>query len=256
MAEAPAAAPATEPIVAAPAADPAPAPNLVADATPAAPAAAPAPALTVAAVDPAVARTYLTEHGMTAEDAAKIPDADLAKKYDEAKTAEANKPIEYKDFKLPEGAILDPTLLSAIKADFAEAKLTQDQAQKLVDRHVAVAKAATDGQVKAWNDMQEGWRKEVMADPEIGGAQFQTKTSPAIAKAIETFGGDATGQKALRDIVSLTGIGNHPAYVKFMAKIGSSLMEGAPLSGKPPAGGPKNFDQMATTMYPNMGKTN
>lgn len=257
---------------AAPAADPTPAPaapaaaapaapvptNIVADATPpAAPAAAPsapaAPALAVAAIEPAAARSYLTEHGMTAEDAAKITDADLAKKYEEVKAAEAAKPIEYKDFKFPDGVKLDEKLLSEAKADFAAAKLTQEQAQSFLDRHVAAVKASVEGNIAAFNKMQSDWQAQVQADPEIGGANFEAKTRPAIAKAITTFCPDEASQKAFREAVSLTGIGNHPQYVKFMARLGASLMEGEPTGGKPLAGkgAQKDFDAMASTMYPN-----
>lgn len=257
MAEAAPAAPAAEPVApAAPAATPAaPVPNIVGDAAaPAAPAAPVAPALAVAAVDPAVARAYLTEHGLSAEDAAKIPDADLGKKYDEAKAAEAAKPIEYKDFTLPEGVKLDEKLFSDIRADFAKAKLTQDQAQGFIDKHVAAVRASVDSNIAAFTKLQTDWRAEVMADPQIGGANFEPKTVPAIAKAIATFCPDEASQKGFREVVSLTGIGNNPHYVRFMARLGASLMEGQPAPGAPLGKGSKSFEEMAERMFPNQGK--
>lgn len=238
------------------AADAAQVTNIVADATPPA-APSPAPALAVAAIDPAVARTYLTEHGMTAEDAAKIPDTELAVKYDAAKAVEAAKPIEYKDFKFPDGVKLDDKAFSEIKADFAAAKLSQDQAQSFLDKHVAAMKAAADSNIALFNKMQTDWQAEVMKDPQIGGANFEAKTRPAIAKAIMTFCPDAAEQKAFREVVSLTGIGNNPHYVKFMARLGASLMEGEPAGGKPLSGraAQKDFDAMASNMYPNQNVT-
>lgn len=262
MAEAAPATPAPEatpPAAAAPAA-PAPVPNIVADAAPApaasaAPAAPAAPAVALAAVDPAVARAYLTEHGMTAEDAAKIPDADLAKKYDEAKAVEAAKPIEYKDFTLPEGVKLDDKLFSEIKSDFAKARLTQDQAQSFIDKHVAAVKASVDSNIAAFTKIQTDWRAEVMADPQIGGANFEAKTIPSIAKAIKTFCPDEASEKGFREVVSLTGIGNNPHYVRFMARLGASVMEGQPLAGVP-AGSKvsKDFDSMAARLFPDQSK--
>lgn len=233
-------------------------PNIVGDAaaapaTQATPAAA-APALTVAAVDPALAKAYLTEHGMSAEDVAKIPEADLAKKYDEAKAAEAAKPIEYKDFTLPKDVTIDQTKLADIKSEFAKAKLTQDQAQSLVDRHVAGLKANQEANIAAFTKLQEEWIGKVKADPQIGGANFDSKTVPAIAKAIDTFCTDDASRKEFREAVSLTGIGNHPAYVRFMARLGSSLMEGQPVSGGKPAAQPKSFEAMAEKMYGNSPK--
>lgn len=250
------------PVAPAPApAAPAPVANVVADAAvpaaipaPAAPA-APAAPLAVAPVDPVEARAYLAQHGMTAEDAAKIPDAELAAKYEAAKTAEAAKPIEYKDFTLPKDVVLDPKLLSEIKVDFANAKLTQEQAQGLVDKHVAAVKASVESNVAAFNQMQTEWRNEVMADPQIGGANFESKTVPAIAKAIDTFCPDEASRKAYRDAMTLTGMGNNPAHVRFMARLGASLMEGQPASGAPPVKGPKTFDSIASNIYPNQGQS-
>ncbi len=244
--------PATPAPPAAPAAaTPAAVPNIVADAVTPAPAAPAAPALAVAKVDPTEARSYLTSHGMTAEEVAKIPEADLAKRYDDAKITEAAKPIEYKDFTLPKDVTLDQKTLSELKADFGNMKLTQEQAQGLVDRHVAAVKASVDSNIAAFTKLQSDWRNEVLADPQIGGANFESKTVPAIAKAITTFCPDAESQKAFREVVSLTGIGNNPHYVRFMARLGASLGEGQPATGKPNPGAAKDFYSMAARMYGN-----
>ncbi len=254
MAEAAQAAPVVD--TPAPVADAPQVPNIVADAavtpapaTPAAPAAPATPALSVAAVDPAVARAYLTEHGVSAEDAAKIPEADLAKRYDDAKAAESAKPIEYKDFKLPKDVKFDAAKLSDITKQFATDKLSQDQAQKYIDLHVAAVQESAQANIKAFNDIQTEWIAKAKSDPQIGGANFDAKTVPAIAKAIDTFCTDEASRKEFRDAVSLTGIGNHPAYVKFMARIGAAVSEGQPLSGSPVKSGPKTFESMAEKMY-------
>ncbi len=257
MAEAAAPAPA-EPAAPAAAEPAAAVGNIVADAatapdSAAAPAAAPAAKLELAAVAPEAAREYLAAQGLKAEDIAKLDDAGLKTKYDEAKAAEAAKPIEYKDFKVPEGFKFDDAKLAEIKTDFAEAKLSQDQAQKLIDKHVAAVKSAAESPYKLWNDTQAKWQKEVMADPEIGGANFEPKTKPAIAKAITTFAGDAAGQAAFKEAMNFTGAGNNPTIVRFLARLGASLMEGSPLSGKPTAVVDRSFDAMAARRYPNMG---
>lgn len=251
MAEPAPAAPAAE--LAAPPVETPVVPNIVADAqTPPAAPAAPAPAapvLAVATVDPAVARAYLTEHGVSADEVAKIPEADLAKRYEDAKVAEAAKPIVYKDFSLPKDVKLDAAKLSDITKQFATDKLSQDQAQKYIDLHVAAVQESVKANIKAFNDMQTEWVSKIKADPQIGGANFDSKTVPAIAKAIDTFCTDDASRKEFREAVSLTGIGNHPAYVKFMARIGAAVSEGQPLSGNPVKAGPKTFDSMAEKMY-------
>lgn len=239
-----------------PAAAPAPVGNIVGDAAPAEAAQSAAPVLAVAAVDPAVARTYLTDHGMKAEDAAKIPDAELAKAYDAAKAIEAAKPIEYKDFVLPEGATLDAKTLADAKALFAESKLPQDQAQKFIDYHVSAVKAAHEGNIAAFEKLQTGWRDEIMADPQIGGAKFETHTLPALSKFITSFCPDAASQKAFKEAVNMTGVGNNPHFVRALARAGAALMEGQPAAGgKPAKPTQRDFDAMASNMYPQQGQS-
>ena len=221
---------------AAPVNEPAPAAPAVADSTPPitniVADAAPAPA------DPAAAAPAATD-----------------KPAEPAPPAEPAKPVEYTDFKIPDGVTLDAKLLSDAKADFAKANLTQDQAQAFIDKHVSAVKASVDANIAAFTKLQSDWQTEIKADPEMGGANFESKTVPAIAKAISTFGGDVAAQKAFREAVSLTGIGNNPHYVRFMARLGASLMEGSPTSGKPPAGkaAQRDFDSLASNLYPNQG---
>lgn len=257
MAEAPAPPAVVEPaapVASAPAEPAVPVGNIVADAA-LAPVEPPAPDLKLATVAPEAAREYLTAQGLKAEDIAALDDAALKTKYDEAKAAEAAKPIEYKDFKVPEGFKFDDAALAGIKSDFAEAKLSQDQAQKLIDKHVQAVKSAAESPYKLWNETQAKWQKEVMADPEIGGAKFDTVTKPAIAKAITSFAGDAAGQAQFKEAMNFTGAGNNPTIVRFLARLGASLMEGSPASGAPPKAPGRSFEEMAARQYPNQGST-
>lgn len=244
MAEAPAPvieSPSPAPVpAAAPAAD-APLTSIIADAgvTPA-PAAAPA-------IKPDDAKAYLLTQGKTADEIAKLTPEDLTKAYDTAKTAEASKPIEYKDFTLPEGVKVDDTLMADFKSKAAESRLSQEKAQQLFDMHVQQMQAVANEPYKLWHDTQRKWQQEIKADAEIGGLNFESKTTPALAEFVRVFGGDDAGQKSLRDAMAFTGAGNHPAIVKAIARAGAILMEGKTLSEGKPAPRPSN---PADTLYP------
>ncbi len=179
--------------------------------------------------------------------AAAIKPDELQKAYDTAKAAEAAKPIEYKDFTTPDGVKLDDKLMSGFKEVAAAAKLPQAEAQKLVDMHVAQLTAVAKEPYDLWHKTQRDWQSEIKADAEIGGLNFETKTQPALAEFVRVFGGDASGQKTLRDAMSFTGAGNNPAIVKALARAGAILMEGKTIAGGKPA---VQARDIASTLYP------
>ena len=155
----------------------------------------------------------------------------------------------YEDFKLPEGVKLEGDDLQAFKDAAAGAKLTQEQAQGLVDLHTKALQQAQQQQYDAWHTMQRDWQAQVKADPDFGGAKFDAETMPAIAKAIQTFAPTPEAEKALRQAFSFTGAGNHPEVVRFMARVGKSLMEGGHVGGAPALG--DGGKSAATKLYPN-----
>lgn len=197
------------------------------------------------------ARKYLTEKGGKAEDVAKLSDEEAVKQAEKAKADEANKPIEYTAFTLPKDVTLDEATLKDFTALAASKKMSQEEAQGLIDLHVKQLQDVAKAPYKLWSDTQAKWQQEVKADPELGGANYDTKTRPAIAEFIRVFGGDEAGQKALREAMSFTGAGNNPAVVRALARAGAILQEGKTIAGGKPA--PKPNDP-ASTLYPNQGK--
>lgn len=136
-------------------------------------------------------------------------------------------PVEY-SFKLPENFEVDESALTEFKSYATEAKLTQEQGQKLLDLFVTQQTKAASAAETSFKSTNEAWRKEIMSDPLLGGdrheAAFQT-----IAKALDQYGG-----KEAREAFDLTGAGNNPAIIRMIHKMATALSEGTFVQGNVP----------------------
>jgi hypothetical protein len=159
---------------------------------------------------------------------ASAPDADGTRAPDRSADAppetratgtEAAPAPAYAAFRLPEGVALDPQALEPASALFADSGLSQEQAQKFVDLAVAREQAAAQRGVQAFVDLQNRWVSEVKADPDIGGERLAGSLAAA-NRAIDRL--DVAG---LREALSLTGAGNHPAVVKAFVRLGQMISE-------------------------------
>jgi len=206
-----------------------------------APAAAAAPAAEGAAAPAAAAATV------------EAPDSLLgAKPAEEAKPAEAAKPedakpIEYSDFKLPEGVNLAPEKLTEFKAIAAEAKMPQEAAQKLVDLYTAEIKQAIDAPMNAWKDLQTQWRDEVKNDPVIGGANLEKNLAATKAGLVNLLG-ESAGK--FFDALNITGAGNNPEIVRGLMKAAAPHAPATPIKGSP--AGSSGTKSAGSTLYPTM----
>lgn len=160
----------------------------------------------------------------------------------EAKTTEttlAAKPSEVEvtyDFKAPEDMHLNEEAVTEFKTLAKELKLAPEAAQKVVDLNVKLEKARADAfvaQVSKWGD-------QVKADKELG-----TPENLAVAKKAI----DDLGSPELRDLLNSTGMGNHPAVVKFALAVGKAISEDRIVSGRN-GGNPAPRDH-ATILYGN-----
>jgi hypothetical protein len=152
---------------------------------------------------------------------------------------------DYKDLKLPENMQVDEAQFGKFKEIAAAHKLPPQAAQELVGLYSEAVTKISEANTKAWNDLQTDWQKQVRADPEIGG----NNTGPAlasIAKAIDLVGG--TDAKAIREAFDMTGAGNNPALVKFIARLSKGVNEGSAVAGNPQGG--KSGRSAASVLYP------
>ena len=124
------------------------------------------------------------------------------------------------EFNLQEGLELSPELEADFTAIAKDAKLTQEQATKLIDLH---SKVVLDVMHKQ-EEIVDGWTAECQKQGLI------SRENIAAAKlAVNTFGGG----EAMQVLVN-TGVGNHPAIQKMLQNIGGLLMEDQPLDGQAP----------------------
>lgn len=162
-----------------------------------------------------------------------------------------DKPAEFvphkaESFKLPEGFTADPQAMTKFTEIANKAKLPADVANELISLQAELSKQASEAGSAAFAEMQTKWQTEVRSDPEIGGAKLDANLGN-IAKLLQKY--DVPG---VREAFTLTGAGNNPAIVKFLAKVAADLSESGPLAGAPGATAERTLAQV---LYPNQGKS-
>ena len=212
-----------------------------------------APAATPTAVDPPAGATPPAAgapppNPSAAPAAGDPPAPDGAVKTELGKPSE--KPAEAVPFDatkltLPEGMKADDPAFKSFSEVLGDDKLdSQARGQKLIDLYTEQVKGIKKASLDAWNTTNDNWVKEVKADPEIGGAKFET-TKTTIAKAIDSLGPELS--VSFRQGLDATGAGNHPAIWKGLAKMAALLTEGGHVSGTPP----KETKSIGETFFPN-----
>ncbi|MFV1476121.1 peptidase [Serratia marcescens] len=156
--------------------------------------------------------------GKTAEELAEEKDAKEKADKEAAEKAEKEKkpaaPEKY-EFTPPEGQELDANALAVFEPIAKELGLSQEQAQKLVDIYPQIQQQ----QAEAWSKQVADWGEQVKADKEIGGDKFNASVGAA-QRALDQF-----GNPELREYLNASGLGNHPALVRFCAKVGKAMAE-------------------------------
>lgn len=147
----------------------------------------------------------------------------------EAKPAEvvAEAPVTYTEFKLPEGIVPDKDRMGAYTETLRKHKLTQEVGQELLDLHSnslkTYAESLLQNQHKTFADTRAQWRKDVMADPELGGAGHQTAMG-AVARVRDQLVSQArvgteqykTDMQNFEQFLRVTGAGDHPVFLKLL----------------------------------------
>lgn len=185
----------------------------------------------------------------------KKPDSSLAndgKPADEAKPAEGA-PEKYEAFKAPEGFEFNEEKMASATELFKELNLSQDQAQKLVDTFGTELAAAIEEPFKAYQEMRDGWRKEIIADPKLGNGKdgLSPTTKAEIGRVIDSGLGPELGPK-FREAMDLTGAGDHPAFVRGIQALAKFITEGTPVKAGGPVAPATKKPTAAQSMYPNL----
>lgn len=136
----------------------------------------------------------------------------------EAAKPDAAAPVEYK-YEVPEGITLDDGLRTSLKGALDTFRANPAEgAQALLDLHAqtmrSFAEQTSRDQHTVWNKTREGWRSEVMADEQIGGASHETSLR-AIARMRDLFVPEAE-RASFNQFLEVTGAGDHPAFLKML----------------------------------------
>jgi len=141
-------------------------------------------------------------------------------------------PEKYEEFKAPEGYQLDGEVATAASKLFKDMNLTQEQGQQLVDFYVKQTSEAFRQPYEAYEALRNEWREKAKAHPEIGGSFDRVLST--VAKAIDSVGDPALATE-FRQVMDMTGAGDHPAFIRLFYKLAQHITEGRPVMGNGPA---------------------
>ena len=143
--------------------------------------------------------------------------------------------------------VLAPEVLTAFGEVAKELDLPQDAAQKVLDKVAPVIQARQAEQVeKARID----WAEESKSDQEFGGETFETNLETA-KTALNAF-----GTEPFKQLLSESGLGNHPEVIRFMYRAGKAISEDSYVGNSQGANAqgskvPKDFNGIANALYSN-----
>ncbi len=182
--------------------------------------------------------TPVNDGGNATTETPAVPPADEAST--QAPAPEATKPEvpESYDLAMPEGVQLDKAAADEFTTIAKELKLDQAAAQKLADVGAKMAQRQAENHAK----LVESWVEQVKTDKDVGGDKLDENLGVA-RKALETF-----GSPELRDVLNMTGFGNHPEVIRAFYKIGKAISEDRFVSGSPKG----SEADPAKTLFPNM----
>lgn len=141
--------------------------------------------------------------------------SDATKAEDTTKDSKAADEVVAFEFKVPEGFELDEASANEFKAIVEDKALTKSElAQKLADLAVKREQARLEQHTRQVAD----WTEAVKTDKELGGDKLP-ETLAIAKKAI------ALGPPELGELLNETGMGSHPAVVKWCFAVGKALSE-------------------------------
>jgi hypothetical protein len=144
------------------------------------------------------------------------------------------------EFKAPEGREFDPGVLEQFSEVAKELKLTQEGAQKVIDK---LGTALAEKQTATLENAKAEWVKSATADKEFGGDKLNENLATA-KKALETF-----GTPELRALLNESGLGNHPEIIRAFYRAGKQISEDRFVPGG--IGGAGGAKDPAKSLYPN-----
>lgn len=178
-----------------------------------------------------------------AQDGASTDNADGNKDGTQADDKKADGAPEKYEFKAPEGREYDAEVINNFSEVAKELNLSQDAAQKLLDKMAPIVEQR---QIQQIEQVRTQWADASKNDKEFGGEKLQENLAVA-KKALDQF-----GTPELRTLLNESGLGNHPDVIRFMFRAGKAISEDRYVGGDVGKGGksqPKGFNDLAAALY-------
>lgn len=156
--------------------------------------------------------------------------------------APAGAPEAY-ELKPLEGQEFDGEFLKVYEETARELNLTNESAQKMIDKLSPVIQQQQQARIEA---VRTEWAETSKADREFGGDKLRENLGVA-KQALDKFGSDD-----FKKFINETGLGNHPEVIRFFYRAGKELTQdtfvGGHAEAKTPTG-PRDFNTLADAMY-------
>jgi hypothetical protein len=139
-------------------------------------------------------------------------------------------------FEPPEGVEINDDIKGKIEAFAEQAKsmgLNQKQYQALIEYDLSRAQQLNEEAVQSWNTRVETWKTSAKTDKEIGGEKFAENLKVA-DNAVKQFGDPelrALLKSPSADNPAGLAIGNHPAVLRFLNRVGKAIADPSLLQG-------------------------
>lgn len=150
------------------------------------------------------------------------------------------------DLKLPDQTTLDASDLERIAADAKAQGLSQEDAQKMVNRDNQTLAAYAEKQQESMAKARSAWVEAVKTDKEFGGESLP-KSLELAKRALEQFGSDE-----FRSALEETGLGDHPELVRVFYRIGKLMANDSFVVGA--GSSTLTHKSIAEVLYPNQSK--
>lgn len=148
-------------------------------------------------------------------------DGDPAAGKDDKGAAGDGAPEQY-EFQAPEGRTFDPSTIDAFSEVARELNLTQEAAQKVLDKMAPVIAGRQMEQIEA---LHTEWAESTKADKELGGDKLNENLGIAKA-ALDKF-----GSAELKTLLHETGAGNNPEIIRLLYRVGLATREDTVIPG-------------------------
>lgn len=164
-----------------------------------------------------------------------------------------SKPVSF-NLTVPEGSPLDPAVLTRITDLAQKAGVTDEQAAQDI---VALLHGEVTASIESlrtafakdgaeWTKMVQSHEAEALKDPLLG-ANDPAKLSVAVTEAKTVLGKFAP--EGFSAFLDESGLGSHPAFLKFARAVYAGMKEDRHVNGAPPPPKPKTAAQR---MFPNL----